>query len=1281
MSLHDHGAPRRLSIFTFFRIVSSTRRDWLESLIVVLPLKMDPESSDILGGRLPVVRDGSAKSSSFKSSLYLTLGAGLILWLVWLRVGPIWRQYRDTRYRKGMRRRHGIPDNDHRPFNVAYAAAAQARRAFEDEARRQRRASIDSQASLLAASQLQAAQANIRQRFGQKGTDQGVRAYQRRSHSAQAPAPRVDLHSYAEDDHTSDSHALYPIVEQSSRTRSGANRDRSGKRSRLSTTPVYGKHELEEEEEGVVDEAKESKKSRVESDGQVDGNEDAGWEMDEKEDSGMEIDEDAYEAAGRGSKRSPDRDVDEVAGPSRHSSKRLRKVSRGKVQEVVDHEMEDADDAYDLLSIPRGKKRDRGEVGSVFDGDESIVEEEEDKPRRHTRRRVVSHKKTSVSSRGQKRGADAFESDEEGNAKPVKRTMRQRRGQQTSEDSDGSEDDGMVSHDPLCKGRRIGEEWEVNGIFYKVGPNGQRLRQALVKRSRSRFPMPRDSEHPDRSASIDVFVETWLSDEQYQQAKDRHELAWQETPRQNTAEPDTPGDVPDITPAKSGKNLLWSSTVNESPTTRRPFRLSNVGTVGLRTNPFEQPMVASRRRISSVQSSPMPDSPKLRGSKSYSKWEKQDLEATAMAKLRERAQGLLAAASDKSVTPVAPLFTNGTTTAAAPVNSLFGTPPSTTTPATTSASAPSLSFGTKLAEPSKPSSISFPPAPTSAANGTENKLANVPGPPSFSFAPPSAKTPVAAPIAPTGTTNASNLFAQASAPTPNATTPTAAPSPNLFAPKPPTAASAAHGGMPPPAAPASASNIFAPKPQVSQPSATSNGVPAAQPAPPMFSFKAPAPPAQALNNGPSTPIFGSGQTTQPKPTQSAPSNGFNIFGAANNQPKAADSNVAPAGNSLFSRMSGFGSQPAAPQGSQPVPAASSSTFSFGATASSAPTPVADKKPEASSSTPSTSAPKFDFFGKGSSSNASAVPAPTTSNPAPAPAANSPFGASAFAGFGSNGTAKSTPPSNTFGNSSSGAGSAFGASTPAAGSAFGNPSPAGGNAFGNPTPADGNTFGTPSTTGSAFGTSTLAPAATALVTEAPKSAPLFSFGGPSTTPATSTAPGSAFGGSSTTRTSTFGSAPASSSSLFGAVNPPAPSSKPAASSQSPFGGGFGSTGFGGGAAPSPFGSTATNGSGSAFGGASAGGNLFGASAPSTAFGSTTSTASASKPAETESKAGPFKFNFGASSTSTNTTPAFGAPTPPAASAAPNGAATQPTLNSFGLGTPSNAFSFGASSSQK
>lgn len=204
----------------------------------------------------------------------------------------------------------------------------------------------------------------------------------------------------------------------------------------------------------------------------------------------MEVDEDAYTAASRGSKRSAGGDEEDDVGAGQ-SNKRVRKVSRSKPHDI-DEDMEDADAVQDLPSIPRGKKRDRGDAGSAFGGNGSVVDEDEGKPHRHTRRRTVSHKKSSVSSRGQKRGretADSEDTDDGDSAKPMKRSMRQKHAQNGTDESDLSMDDGMISHDPLCKGRHIGEEWEVNGIMYKVGPNGQRLRQALVKRSRSRFPM------------------------------------------------------------------------------------------------------------------------------------------------------------------------------------------------------------------------------------------------------------------------------------------------------------------------------------------------------------------------------------------------------------------------------------------------------------------------------------------------------------------------------------------------------------------------------------------------------------------------------------------------------------------------------------------------------------------------------------------------------------------------------------------------------------------------
>jgi hypothetical protein len=42
---------------------------------------------------------------------------------------------------------------------------------------------------------------------------------------------------------------------------------------------------------------------------------------------------------------------------------------------------------------------------------------------------------------------------------------------------------------------------------------------------------PEDSQHPDRDANLEVYVETWLTDDEYQDAKEEHLLAWQDSPK------------------------------------------------------------------------------------------------------------------------------------------------------------------------------------------------------------------------------------------------------------------------------------------------------------------------------------------------------------------------------------------------------------------------------------------------------------------------------------------------------------------------------------------------------------------------------------------------------------------------------------------------------------------------------------------------------------------------------------------------------------------------------
>lgn len=116
---------------------------------------MDGDTSDILGG--PTLYNVHGSQSGWWSSLSFGLKAVsgsavlLLLYVVGVRVWETLLLWREKSYKlqvpvlslvltfdslytsfRAMRRRHGIPDNDHRPFNVAYAAVMRARQ--EDEA-------------------------------------------------------------------------------------------------------------------------------------------------------------------------------------------------------------------------------------------------------------------------------------------------------------------------------------------------------------------------------------------------------------------------------------------------------------------------------------------------------------------------------------------------------------------------------------------------------------------------------------------------------------------------------------------------------------------------------------------------------------------------------------------------------------------------------------------------------------------------------------------------------------------------------------------------------------------------------------------------------------------------------------------------------------------------------------------------------------------------------------------------------------------------------------------
>jgi hypothetical protein len=254
------------------------------------------------------------------------------------------------------------------------------------------------------------------------------------------------------------------------------------------------KRSLDEQEDDVH----EFKKSRLDDEEFINGDEDA------------EFDDAGDTAPKRGSKRvfGEEEEIEEVSETKKFRGKRARKVSQEKTRQshAVDDNMDIDDEELDEvteLKSRAGKKRDRAEAGSTFGGDDdSAVEldaEDDIKARRRRRKRrtVVKRKSEASDTRGKKRDRD---SDDERNGQEsedasqgkVSRKKRGKRGSDRHDKDYVSRSDISVDESNTSvrgKVRVIGEEWESNGIKYKVGLNGQRLRQTLVKQARQRFIM------------------------------------------------------------------------------------------------------------------------------------------------------------------------------------------------------------------------------------------------------------------------------------------------------------------------------------------------------------------------------------------------------------------------------------------------------------------------------------------------------------------------------------------------------------------------------------------------------------------------------------------------------------------------------------------------------------------------------------------------------------------------------------------------------------------------
>lgn len=653
---------------------------------------MGDDTSDILGTHhVPIIRDspsGRWSGLSFGVKSAFIFAVILAAYVTGRRLWESLLVWREKSYKLSMRRRHGIPDNDHRPFNVAYAAVMRARQ--ENEATK-RKAKLQ--------------EAALGQDHRNALPDQNLRLRQGSQRNTQAAWPNGavgtqpgGLNPSQDDLFTSPGNANgvnygnsgHPPVNPPNFTdrynpvrmadvefnhsppRAGPSHRSSRKNLNISDDDEGRKRALDKEE---FEESDHMKKSRVEGEELIDGDEDPEWEEDRQ-------------MPQRGSKRVLADEDEDVFLSKRTRDKRARKISRENAplyqsddMEIDDNEADD--EVAELKSISRGKKRDRAEAGSTFGGDdeESVYEAEieDDIKRRRRKRRTVGKRKSDAgsSSRGKKRDRDVEEGDSDvesvdGDLLKVSRKKRGKRSASTSlldeEERRGGSDlsmDESQTSSSRGRGRRIGDQWESNGVMFKIGPNGQRLRQALIKKARQKFNMPIDSQHPDRDANLEVCVETWLTEEEFKEAKAQRLLAWQDTPKAST-EPESPSaEVKDLPSSPAGKNLLWRSrSAAPSPLSQLPaqstpprqmdsYRHSIATNVGLRINPFQQNALSGKRiasgaRVASVFSghgvpsgSASPgltdstNSSLRNGYKTFSKWEKQDLEAKAMMKMRE----------------------------------------------------------------------------------------------------------------------------------------------------------------------------------------------------------------------------------------------------------------------------------------------------------------------------------------------------------------------------------------------------------------------------------------------------------------------------------------------------------------------------------------------------------------------------------------------------------------------------------------------------------------------
>lgn len=212
---------------------------------------------------------------------------------------------------------------------------------------------------------------------------------------------------------------------------------------------------------------------------------------------------------------------------SRNSPKRLRE-SRQLREPLAQSEMS-WEESKREDEKKRGQKRDNVEVdssteaGSLSSDDKEEEEDEISLLRKYDNGRMVKAKKITKSARV------------EGQESPEKKGHRNSKNERQAElQSIGtSKGKGKRVVDDT-EDREIGEEWvDLNGLRWKMGDDGQIRREAVVMEMRPKYPsMPKDSRHPDAKIKVQVLVERFLTEKEYEEARAKRLLSFQELERQ-----------------------------------------------------------------------------------------------------------------------------------------------------------------------------------------------------------------------------------------------------------------------------------------------------------------------------------------------------------------------------------------------------------------------------------------------------------------------------------------------------------------------------------------------------------------------------------------------------------------------------------------------------------------------------------------------------------------------------------------------------------------------------